>query len=127
MPNPILAKIEAPNKTKQTNAAWHEHPKKEKYKKIEYYAHRWKIEYFHFILKSECKIEKNQARKYKRLKFLTLLYSVIAMQILNLTYLGKICLEISSKIVFGKDEWRVLYCCSRKTKEIPPDHIHLKK
>ena len=88
-------------------------------KLIQCYAHRWKIERFHFILKSGCKIEKNQAREYERLKFLTLLYSVIALQILNLTYLGKKCPEISSEIVFDKEEWKILYCCARKTKEIP--------
>lgn len=88
-------------------------------KVIECYAHRWKIERFHYILKSGCKIEKNQAREYERLQFLTLLYSVIAMQILNLTYLGKICPELSSEAVFDEDEWKILYCCARKTKEIP--------
>ena len=92
---------------------------KEIEKLIQCYAHRWKIERFHFILKSGCKIEKNQAREYERISFLTLLYSVIAMQILNLTYLGKICPEISSEIVFDEAEWKVLYCCARKTKEIP--------
>ena len=85
----------------------------------EHIPHRWKIERFHFILKSGCKIEKNQAREYGRLSFLTLLYSVIAMQILNLTYLGKICPEISSGIVFAEEEWKVLCCCARKSKEIP--------
>lgn len=95
-------------------------------KLVQCYAHRWKIERFHFILKSGCKIEKNQAREYGRLSFLTLLYSVIAMQILNLTYLGKICPEISSGIVFAEEEWKVLCCCARKSKEIP-EGIHLKK
>ena len=70
-------------------------------------------------VKSEKEIEKNQAREYGRLSFLTLLYSVIAMQILNLTYLGKICPEISSGIVFVEEEWKVLCCCARKSKEIP--------
>ena len=92
---------------------------KEIEKLVQCYAHRWKIERFHFILKSGCKIEKNQAREYGRLSFLTLLYSVIAMQILNLTYLGKICPEISSGIVFVEEEWKVLCCCARKSKEIP--------
>ena len=72
-----------------------------------------------FILKSGCKIEKNQAGEYGRLSYLTLLYPVIAMQILNLTYLRKICPEISSGIVFDEEEWKVLYCCARKTKEVP--------
>lgn len=88
-------------------------------KLVQCYAHRWKIERFHFILKSGCKIEKNQAREYGRLTFLALLYSVIAMQILNLTYLGRICPEIPSGAVFDEEEWKVLYCCARKTKEVP--------
>lgn len=91
-------------------------------KLVQCYAHKWKIERFHFILKSGCKIEKNQAREYGRLSFLTLLYSVIAMQILNLTYLGKICPEISSGIVFVEEEWKVLCCCARKSKEIPESY-----
>ena len=95
---------------------------KEIEKLVQCYAHRWKIERFHFILKSGCKIEKNQAREYGRLSFLTLLYSVIAMQILNLTYLGKICPEISSGIVFVEEEWKVLCCCARKSKEIPESY-----
>ena len=73
-------------------------------------------------VKSEKEIEKNQARVYGRLSFLTLLYSVIAMQILNLTYLGKICPEISSGIVFVEEEWKVLCCCARKSKEIPESY-----
>lgn len=36
-----------------------------------------------------------------------------------MTYLGKKCPEISSEIVFDKEEWKILYCCARKTKEIP--------
>lgn len=91
-------------------------------KLVQCYAHKWKIERFHFILKSGCKIEKNQAREYGRLSFLTLLYSVIAMQILNLTYLGKICPEILSGIVFVEEEWKVLCCCARKSKEIPESY-----
>lgn len=91
-------------------------------KLVQCYAHKWKIERFHFILKSGCKIEKNQAREYGRLSFLTLLYSVIAMQILNLTYLGKICPEILSGIVFVEEEWKVLCCCARKNKEIPESY-----
>lgn len=56
-------------------------------KLIQCYAHRWKIERFHYILKSGCKIEKNQARDYGRLTFLTLLYSVVAMQISSFYFL----------------------------------------
>lgn len=35
-----------------------------------------------------------------------------------MAYLGKLCPEISSETVFD-EEWKVLHCCARKTKEIP--------
>ncbi len=36
-----------------------------------------------------------------------------------MAYLGKICPEISSEVVFDKEEWKILYCCARKTKKVP--------
>ena len=37
----------------------------------------------------------------------------------NLSNLAKICPLISSEIVFNEEEWKILYCCAGKTKEIP--------
>ena len=37
-------------------------------REVRSYAQRWKIERFHFVLKSGCKIEEKQSRSYECLK-----------------------------------------------------------
>lgn len=96
-------------------------------KMIEYYAQRWKIERFHYVLKSGCGIEKKQARSYESLCLLTLLNSEIAMRILNLTYIGRLFPNAPCNILLEEDEWRVLYCISNKTKQYPEKPYTLQK
>jgi hypothetical protein len=50
----------------------------EAYEKVGYYLQRWKIERFHYVLKSGCAIEKLQERSVERTTTLILMYSVIA-------------------------------------------------
>lgn len=100
---------------------------KEAEKQIYNYVQRWKIERFHYILKSGCKIEEKQVRSYEALKILTLLYSVIALQILNLTYMGRLCPELPAEIFWEDWEWKVLYCAARKTKKLPNKKYTIKE
>ena len=86
---------------------------------IENYSQRWKIERFHYVLKSGCEIEKKQIRSYNRLCLLTMLYSVIALRILSLTYIGRIAPELPCSILLEDEEWKVLYCIANKTKKNP--------
>lgn len=88
-------------------------------KLIQNYLQRWKIERFHSVLKSGCKIKEKQARSYETLKKLTLLYSVIAFSILNLTYMGQICPELPAEQFFEEWKWKVLYCTVRKARGFP--------
>jgi hypothetical protein len=48
------------------------------FEKVKYYVQRWKIERFHYVLKSGCAIEKLQERDMEKTKSLILIYSVIA-------------------------------------------------
>jgi len=92
------------------------------FERIKYYTHRWKIERFHFVLKTGCcEIEKNQARSVDVKKILILMYSVIAVFILNLTYLGRILPNLLCDLIFEETEWKVLYCVANKTKEPPKE------
>ena len=86
---------------------------------IKNYAQRWKIERFHYVLKSGCAIEEKQSRAYDKLCLLTLLYSVIAMMIMNLTYFGRLFPNMPCDIFLGEDEWKVLYCIANKVKISP--------
>ncbi len=86
---------------------------------VEYYVQRWKIERFHFVLKSGCGAEKIQQRKYEKILPMLLIYSVIAMFIMAVTYVGRILPDLPCDAFFDKDEWQILYRITHKTK-IPP-------
>ena len=91
----------------------------EAYKRVYYYTQRWKIERFHFVLKSGCQVEKLQERSINKTTLLVLMYSVIAVAIMNLTYVARIHPEEPCTIFFEEDEWKVLYCAANKTKKVP--------
>jgi hypothetical protein len=86
----------------------------------EYYIQRWKIERFHYTMKSGCQIEKIQQRSIDKIITLILMYSVISVMILNMTYLARIAPELPCSVIFGEDEWKILYCVVNKT-QTPPN------
>lgn len=91
----------------------------EAYEKVKWYVQRWKIERFHYILKSGCEIEKLQEREAVRLKKLILMYSIIAIRILCITYFGRQNPGVSCESFFEEEEWKVLYCIANKTSVSP--------
>jgi hypothetical protein len=99
----------------------------EAYEKVGYYIQRWKIERFHYVLKSGCTIEKIQERSIERATTLIFMYSVIAVLILNITYAGRITPDLPCSILLEKEEWRLLYCMANKTKEAPEISYSMKE
>jgi hypothetical protein len=91
----------------------------EAYQLVYYYTQRWKIERFHFVLKSGCRVEKLQERSIEKTTVLVLMYSVIAAMIMNMTYIARIHPEEPCTTFFEEDEWKVLYCTANKTKKVP--------
>ena len=87
---------------------------------VEYYIQRWKIERFHYVLKSGCNAEKIQQRSFERIKPVLLIYSVIALYIMTLTYLGRVIPDAPCNVFLSDDEWKILYRIVHKTK-VPPD------
>ena len=88
---------------------------------VEYYIQRWKIERFHFVLKSGCNAEKIQQRTYEKIKPVLLIYSVIAMFIMSVTYIGRVLPDTTCDVFFDTDEWQILYRIVNKTKIPPPE------
>jgi hypothetical protein len=88
---------------------------------VNYYVQRWKIERFHFVLKSGCNAEKIQQRSFEKIKIMLLIYSVIAMYIMTITYIGRILPDMTCDAFFDKDEWQILYRITLKTKEAPSE------
>jgi len=93
---------------------------------VRYYVQRWKIEQFHYILKSGCQVEKIQQRTYERIQAVLLIYSVIAVFILALTYMARSSPELPCDVFFEEDEWKVLYSLINKKKIAPDEPYSLK-
>jgi hypothetical protein len=52
------------------------------------YIQRRRIKRFHYVLKSGCKVEELQERNMENMKALILMYSVLAVFIMNLTHIS---------------------------------------
>jgi hypothetical protein len=89
------------------------------YEKTAWYMHRWKIQRFHYVLKSGCTVEKLQERSMDKTRLLVLMYSVIAVVIMNMTYIAGIRPQEPCTIFFEEEEWKALYCTANKTKKAP--------
>ena len=87
---------------------------------VGYYVQRWKIERFHYILKSGCQVEKIQQRTYERIQSMLLIYSVIAAFILAMTYFARSMPDAPCDIFLEEDEWKILFRLITR-KPIPPD------
>ncbi len=75
---------------------------------LRYYSYRWLIERFHYVLKSGCKIEDLQLERSNRLENAVATYTIMAMRILELTYLSRIQPELKADTVLSRDEIFIL-------------------
>jgi len=86
---------------------------------IDFYRHRWKIERFHYVLKSGCEIEKIQQRSVDGIELVILMYSIIAIHIMQLTYTARTAPDTPCDLIFGQDEWKTLYRAANYSREAP--------
>jgi hypothetical protein len=80
---------------------------------------RWKTERFHYVLKNGYAIENLQKRSMDKTVTLILMYSIIAVILLNMTYAARLTAELPCSLLLGEDEWKLLYCMVNKTKKGP--------
>jgi len=92
------------------------------------YVQRWKIERFHYVLKTGgCNIEKIQARSMDVALSLIMIYSIIAVFIMNMTYAARITPDAPCTDYFDEEEWQLLYTIINKTTKIPEKPISIKE
>lgn len=75
---------------------------------IEYYRCRWKIEDWHKVLKSGCRIEDRQLETWDRMEVLLSIYSVVAWKVLELRELGRGSHGLPAGQFLGEAEQAVL-------------------
>mgnify|MGYP005838828109 CR=1 FL=1 len=82
--------------------------------KVKWYKHRWKIERFHYVLKSGCKIEELQFESAEHLIKAIALHSIIAWKILWFVYEARETPNMSCEVVLEPFEWKMLDCIVNK-------------
>jgi hypothetical protein len=87
--------------------------------KVRYYVRRRKTGRFHYVPRSGCAIEKPRERDTGRTKSMIFMRSVIAVFIMNLTYIARVSPDLPCTILFDEDEWKLLYCVANRTKKVP--------
>ena len=91
---------------------------------LTWYTYRWRIERYHYILKSGCQVEKLQLETRDRLMRALAVYSMVASQLLWLTYHARQTPQASCTVALSNSEWKALYAATHKTTilpDCPPD------
>lgn len=76
---------------------------------LDWYLYRWRIEQYHFVLKSGCRIESRQLQTAERMEAAIATYSIIAWRLLWLTYEARESPHTECTKVFETDEWQVAH------------------
>jgi hypothetical protein len=81
---------------------------------LRWYCLRWRIEDWHRVLKSGCRIETLQHKSAERLKRAIAINLVIAWRIMLMTLLGRTCPDLPAEILFSDTEIEVLQAYAKK-------------
>jgi hypothetical protein len=86
---------------------------------LTWYTYRWRIERFHFVLKSGCRIEDLQLETAERLQRALPCFSLIAWRLLWLTYAARENPDASCAQILERCEWESLHAKLHPKKPIP--------
>jgi hypothetical protein len=76
---------------------------------LTWYTYRWRIERFHYVLKSGCQIEQLQLETAERLQSAIACYSIVAMRLMWLTYESRQHPDRSCEGILATHEWQSLH------------------
>ena len=87
---------------------------------LDWYCLRWRIEDWHRVLKSGCKVEELQYETAERLRRALAIHAVIAWRVMLLTLLGRETPELPPEVFFSDYEIEVLTAYAKKRKHPMP-------
>lgn len=76
---------------------------------LRWYGYRWRIERYHYTLKSGCRLEELQLETAERLRRALSLYALVAARLLHLTYRARQEPQASCEPSVSREEWEVLW------------------
>jgi len=83
---------------------------------VTWYSYRWRIERFHYILKSGCKLEDLQLRSVRGLRKAVLMYSLSAFKLMQLMYESRTNPDQASTNFLSQKECEAVYYYHHKAK-----------
>lgn len=87
--------------------------------RLRWYALRWLIERYHFVLKSGCRIEALQLATAARLERAVATYCIVAWRLLWLTYLARQTPDAPCTVALPVAAWQALWCAHHQTTTLP--------
>jgi hypothetical protein len=75
---------------------------------VQWYAYRWTIERFHFVLKSGCKIEERQLETLEAMERAIPVFSIVAWRLLWLTLQARETPDVPCTVILQEFEWKAL-------------------
>ncbi len=100
---------------------------KDAQKRVEWYAMRWRIEVYHRVLKSGCRIEDRQLGTAESIETCLGVDMVVAWRIYHLTMLGRETPDVDCTVFFSNVEWKALCCYVTKNPTPPKNPPSLKE
>jgi hypothetical protein len=91
------------------------------------YVARWKVERYHYTLKSGCQVEKLQLERADRIERAVALYSIVAWRLLLITYLARTSPDLPCTVVLDEEEREVLYRMTNSGKRLPVRPVSLQE
>jgi hypothetical protein len=76
---------------------------------VQWYAYRWTIERFHFVLKSGCKIEERQLETVEAMERAIPVFSIVAWRLLWLTLQARETPDAPCTMILEEFEWKPLW------------------
>ena len=94
---------------------------------VEAYVERWKVERYHYTLKSGCQVEKLQLEHASRIERAVALYSIVAWRLLLITYLARTSPDLPCTVALDEEEWEVLHRMASPKKPLPSQPVSLRE
>jgi hypothetical protein len=87
--------------------------------RAQWYSIRWRIESFHKVLKSGCRVEDCRLGSAEKLQKYLTLFTVIAWRLFFMTYINREDPQQPCDVILCDHEWKALYCKIHRAKKAP--------
>jgi hypothetical protein len=88
---------------------------------VQWYAFRWRIEQFHYVFKSGCRIEELQLESADSIRRAIATHAIVAWRVLWLALQARETPDAPCTVVLQQHEWQVLHAKLHPHKPIPAD------